>query len=143
MALRDIPTTVGRPRTISCATIPPKRKTQNVASFQTKVIKKGHRVLSHSCNRRRNFSGAACQTRGFEQDNFPAGSERIGNGGIPIVQCPGELLKEQQREARPLSETAIRVFSFLCRKELRRSARVAGCRFLPHFHCSPLFAIPN
>ena len=79
----------------------------------------------HLCNILRHLSTGASQARAFEENYFPPRRERIGNRRIPIIECPREVLKEQQRETESLSKAAVRIFLFFCFNESRRSCDIA------------------
>ncbi len=45
----------------------------------------------------------------YRKNDFSAGCKRIRNGWIPIVERPGEVLKEEQWKSRAASEPSVRV----------------------------------
>jgi hypothetical protein len=80
----------------------------------------------HSGDRVRDVAGGTPDAGVVEQDDLPSGGERIGHGGIPVVERSGEVLQEQQREPRSFAETPVRVGMAIHLEELGRSGRIAG-----------------
>jgi hypothetical protein len=54
--------------------------------------------------------------------------ERIGDGWIPVVESPGEVLKAEQGTTDAVTESSVRVPFAPCLQELCRSADIAGRR---------------
>ena len=77
------------------------------------------------------LSGRASQAGALEQDDLAAPGERVGDGRVPVVQGPGEVLQEDERRAGASSEPAVGVCLEPGLDELRGcgdGGRVAGHR---------------
>lgn len=54
-----------------------------------------------------------------EENDLSADGKRIRDRRIPIVECPSEVLKEEQRYAGAASKTAVSICFVVHLKELR------------------------
>src|SRR5437867_9890779 len=90
-------------------------------------------MLRHARYRFRNLTARTSHTRALKQDDLSPRRQWVGNRRVPIVECPGKMLKEQQWEPRAVSKAAIRVFFLFRLKELSWTSYVAGGLYVRHF----------
>jgi hypothetical protein len=70
------------------------------------------------------LAGAARNTGVIEEDDLAIPGQAIGDGRIPIIHGPAEMLVEDERRAAGLAETAIGETDSVSLDELRRSGLV-------------------
>src|SRR5271156_1610978 len=69
---------------------------EDIQTFQAKCIDECEDVRRHARHVFGNLAGRTAKTRTLKKNEFTAYSKRIGDGGVPIVQSPGEVLETQQ-----------------------------------------------
>src|SRR6266705_1608049 len=90
-------------------------------------------MLRHARHRFRNLTARTPQPRALEQNDLSSRRKWVGNGRVPIVECPGEMLKEQQGEPGAVSKAPICVLSVFGLKEFSWTTYVAGGLYVRHF----------
>src|SRR5208283_3858160 len=65
---------------------------EDLQTFQAKCIDECEGVRCHARHAFGNLAGRTAKTRTLKKNDFTSYSKRIGDGGIPIVQSPGEVL---------------------------------------------------
>src|SRR5436190_6090805 len=92
-------------------------------------------MLRHARYRFRNLTARTSQPRAFKQDDLSPRRKWVGNRRVPIVECPSEMLKEQEWEPGTGSKAPICVFPFFRLKEFSCTTYVAGGLYVRHFMC--------
>src|SRR5271167_4371909 len=69
---------------------------EDIQTFQAECIDECEGVRCHARHVFGNLAGRTAKTRTLEKNDFTSYSKRIGDGGVPIVQSPGEVLETQQ-----------------------------------------------
>src|SRR6266581_7334236 len=90
-------------------------------------------MLRHARYRFRNLAARTSKPCTFEQDDLSPCCKWFGHRRVPIVECPSEMLKEQQWEPGTVSKAAICVFSLFRLQELSWTTYVAGGHYVCHF----------
>src|SRR5271170_3865223 len=94
-------------------------------------------MCRHPCHVFGNLAGRTAKTRTLKKDDFTSYSKRIGDGRVPIVQGPGEVLKTQQWWTITFPKATIGILFEFALDELRRSSSVACVSHgVPSFRCS-------
>src|SRR5262245_21989794 len=109
---------------------PAERKTKHVTRRQAQAVQKRKNVLRHTGHGLRNVTAGSSHACVIEENDFAAIRERIGDGRIPIVQRPREVLQKQQGKARAYAKTTVSIPFVLRIEELRwrRSVATSFCR---------------
>src|SRR3984885_11219170 len=68
---------------------------EDIQTFQAKCIDECESMCRHPCNVFGNLAGRTAKPRTLKKNDFTSYSKRIGDGGVPIVQSPGEVLETQ------------------------------------------------
>src|SRR5262245_18870701 len=89
-------------------------------------------MLRHPGHLGRDPAARTAHARVVEQDDLPLPGERIDHGGVPVVERPGEVLKEQERKPAASTESPVGVFIVVHRDEFRRRRRAGAVRYVPH-----------
>jgi hypothetical protein len=97
------------------------RESENITRLDLECFEEGEDMFSHSSHCCRYFAGGASHTRILEENDIVVRSQRIRHVRIPIVERTSEVLQEEQRVFRLLTETPVRVLFFwglekLCRR---------------------------
>jgi hypothetical protein len=90
---------------------PAKREPEHIALSHAQALQESEDLLRHTRHRRRDLASRPSDTRIIEEDDFPTRRERVRDGRVPVVEGPGEVLKEQQRLAWTMAEATIRITS--------------------------------
>src|SRR5712671_610195 len=97
-----------------------------VAVGETQPVEKGKDVFGHFGHRLGDLASRASDSRVVEEDDLTSGGERIGDGRVPVVESPGEVLQEEQRSSGAVTEPPVRVAKAVCVEELSGRGRVAS-----------------
>src|SRR3989454_10561825 len=89
-------------------------------------------MLRHARYRFRNLAARTSKPCTFEQDDLSPCCKWVRNRRVPIVECPSEMLKEQQWKPGAFPKAAIRVFFLFRLKELSWTTYVAGGLYVRH-----------
>jgi hypothetical protein len=73
------------------------------------LLEEGEQVGRHPGDRGGHLSGRASDSGALEQDDLAAAGERVGDGRVPVVQGPGEMLEKDERWGVASAEPAVGV----------------------------------
>ena len=109
------------------------REAEHVADLEPEPVEERESVRRHAGDGFGHDAAGATHAGAFKQNDFASRRERIGDGGVPIVEGSSEMLQAQQRKAGTCAEAPIGVSLAFNGNELRRCGDVA-C-FGRHAHC--------
>src|SRR5580658_11035301 len=84
-------------------------------------------MLRHGGDCRWDRTGRSPDARVFKKDYLSSPRQRVGNGGVPIVERAGKVLQKKKRSARAVAETAKGVALLPDLEKLRGRCDVTRC----------------